>query len=479
MANSDKNIVITPNVGLSGLPEVEFTGAGNSSVTLTIPDSSTGTLEFRSGIGTVFSVDGNTGGFTLPSRDNTNLDSMIIPQDGNIEIQANVTLNSQLTLPAIGSTYSGMVNPSGEEGQIYYDKILKTPMISNGKHWMTLTRPEIIQDPNTLLLNIDPQNYKCYYRDNIHQGWQDYQSNQSNYEILAHNSIKLKATSTGWIGRYYANIPSNGRWYLTYTAWSDSSGSELVVDNDGANDNTYNVTRTLYPWKQTFTQYYDTTETGTIYHYFRRNSGGNIYVSNVSYYRNNTMYNLASGRVGEAVERLALNNGVSYEEDDGALHFNGNYASFSTFNMGNGNSDYTFSIWVKTISGGHILSNSSGGPVTGIFGINNGKMWNYHYNGSWQSKIGNTYVQDGKWHQLTWVGYNDGNQSSDWYVDGVLDSSWTGVYYTNNNPLDRLAGSWSGYYYGAIGQFLVYQNRALTSSEVLRNFNATRWRYRV
>jgi hypothetical protein len=57
MANSDKNIVITPNKGLSGLPEISFTGVGNSSITLTIPDSSTGTLEFRSGVSTIFSVD--------------------------------------------------------------------------------------------------------------------------------------------------------------------------------------------------------------------------------------------------------------------------------------------------------------------------------------------------------------------------------------------------------------------------------------
>jgi len=479
MANSDKNIVITPNVGLSGLPEIEFTGAGNSSISVTIPDSATGTLEFRSGINTIFAVDGSTEGFSIPSRENANIHSAIIPQDGNVEINANVTLNDQLTLPAIGSTYSGMVNPPGEAGQIYYDNVLKTPMMSNGKHWMTLARPEIIQDPNTLLLHLDPANYKCYYRDNIHQSWQDYSSNQANYEVLSHNSVKLKNTYTSWIGRYYANVPSTGRWYISFTHWSDSNGSVFVLDNDGANNNGFNRNLTSYKYKQTYTSYYDMTETGSSYHYFRRDSGGNIYISNVSFYRNNTMYNLASGRVGEGVETVALNNGVSYEEDDGALHFNGNYGSFSTFNMGNGNSDYTFSVWVKTISGGHIISNSSGGPVTGIFGINNGKMWNYHYNGSWQSKFGNTYIQDGRWHQLTWVGYNDGNQSSDWYVDGVLDSSHTGVYYTNSNPLDRLGGSWSGYYYGAMGQILVYQNRALTASEILRNFNATRWRYRV
>ena len=50
MANSDKNILITPNKNLSGKPEIALTGFGNSTAYIRVPDSTTATLEFESGI---------------------------------------------------------------------------------------------------------------------------------------------------------------------------------------------------------------------------------------------------------------------------------------------------------------------------------------------------------------------------------------------------------------------------------------------
>jgi len=65
MANSDKNIIITPNIGQAGQPSFSFIGAGNSSITLKALDDSLGTLSFQnSGSGQVFGLDTNITGLS-------------------------------------------------------------------------------------------------------------------------------------------------------------------------------------------------------------------------------------------------------------------------------------------------------------------------------------------------------------------------------------------------------------------------------
>lgn len=60
MANSDKNIVITPNTGLSSYPSIAFTGLNASPITLKVLD--TGALSFSATAGQLFTIqDGLTG----------------------------------------------------------------------------------------------------------------------------------------------------------------------------------------------------------------------------------------------------------------------------------------------------------------------------------------------------------------------------------------------------------------------------------
>lgn len=60
MANSDKNILITPNVGATAEPTIRFTGANNTPLTLRVLDN--GTLSFEATSGQLFSIaDGMTG----------------------------------------------------------------------------------------------------------------------------------------------------------------------------------------------------------------------------------------------------------------------------------------------------------------------------------------------------------------------------------------------------------------------------------
>jgi hypothetical protein len=59
MANSDKNIKITPNISQTAQPNVVFTGQGAVPITLKVLDDSFGTLSFEGSAGQLFSVNNN------------------------------------------------------------------------------------------------------------------------------------------------------------------------------------------------------------------------------------------------------------------------------------------------------------------------------------------------------------------------------------------------------------------------------------
>ena len=62
MANSDKNILITPQIGAGTgtYPEIAFTGSGNNPIRLRVLDDNT--VEFKGSSGQLFSVNNTTTG---------------------------------------------------------------------------------------------------------------------------------------------------------------------------------------------------------------------------------------------------------------------------------------------------------------------------------------------------------------------------------------------------------------------------------
>lgn len=180
-----------------------------------------------------------------------------------------------------------------------------------------------------------------------------------------------------------------------------------------------------------------------------------------------------------------LVNGPGFNSSNfGSLVFDGidDFVTIPNITMGNGNLAWTISAWTKTattVNGlglGSIISNASGGPVYSMLGVNNGKIvyWTYQ-NDTWSQKLGIGTVNNNEWHLLTWV--NNTNSTMTMYVDGNLDTTVANSTSGNNNPLDRVGGSWTGRYNGFISNLLIYQNRALSATEVQRNYNATRRRY--
>jgi hypothetical protein len=175
---------------------------------------------------------------------------------------------------------------------------------------------------------------------------------------------------------------------------------------------------------------------------------------------------------------------VYNSSNKGSLFFDGSddFLSISTINMGNGDLSWTINVWTKTTTAasslgqGSIISNSSGGPVYSMLGVNSGKIvyWTYQ-NNAWSQKLGNMTINDGNWHMLTWVNYS--NNTMDMYVDGVLDVSVANSTSGNNNPLDIIGGSWAGRYFGFISNIYIYKNKQLSSVEILQNYNATKGRF--
>lgn len=184
-----------------------------------------------------------------------------------------------------------------------------------------------------------------------------------------------------------------------------------------------------------------------------------------------------------------LTNGPAFSNDPPGSNFNfdgtndyveilgGNYA----ITLGNGNIPWTVSVWTLTSTGvnalgaGSILSNSSGGPVYSMMGVNNSKIVYWNYDGGWIQNLGVATVNDGNWHMLTWVNYD--NYTMDMYVDGVFDANVGNSTAGNNNPVDRIAGSWAAFYAGRIATLSIYEGTALTANQVKQNYNCVKSRF--
>ena len=313
-----------------------------------------------------------------------------------------------------------------------------------------------------------------------------------------------------WVNRFRANTPlSVQKWYhvsFTKIPGLISSTSKLYVNGQevaGAvegTDTTPNILDSPFVigrldatrWfngKISNTQIYNkalsASEVAQNYY------GGPIVTGSISgsYYANNLVsyapgstatYNLSANIISGS-----LQNGVGYSP------LNGGYWSFdgsddrillegSTSNAWylNANTDWTFNAWIRTtttangLAQGSIFSNSSGGPVASMLGINAGVITYWHYNGSWLQSSGTITVNDGKWHLLTWVNFS--NSTMDFYIDGVLDTAGVDSSLSGGNPLDVIGASWAAYYQGDIASVQINKGKAFTAAEVLQQYNATK-----
>lgn len=87
MADSDKNILITPSRGLTTQPSIVFTGQGNDPISLKVLDGTTGTLSFEGSSGQLFSITDNlASGSIFSVNDVSGLPSIDVNANGTISL---------------------------------------------------------------------------------------------------------------------------------------------------------------------------------------------------------------------------------------------------------------------------------------------------------------------------------------------------------------------------------------------------------
>jgi len=139
MANSDKNILITPNKSASGLPEIALTGFGASTISIVADDSTTGKVNFVSAGTTVFSVDTNIDSGKLFDVSDINQVPIIEVTNTNLNVGAKygkvIFEGDGITLPSYGTT---SLPSTSIEGTLVYDDNHKTAKVFNGSIWVPI-----------------------------------------------------------------------------------------------------------------------------------------------------------------------------------------------------------------------------------------------------------------------------------------------------------------------------------------------------
>ena len=158
------------------------------------------------------------------------------------------------------------------------------------------------------------------------------------------------------------------------------------------------------------------------------------------------------------------------------------YISIPTYTFGNGS--WTLNMWVNVsaFANYNLMSNSSGGPVSNVFGAHgsNPKIFYMNYDGAWKDHYGNTTLSTNNWYMLTWVNYVGASASQGtmkMYVNGVADSSVFNSYTTNGGPCNVIGKRWGGTPFNGKISGVSINTKSLSDAEVRQNYNATKGRF--
>ena len=90
MANSDKNIIITPNIGGTADPKIVFSGADATTaaqnISLNVYPTSAGTLSIEGSAGQLFSITNNLTGTIFSVNDISGIPSIEVDDDGTVRL---------------------------------------------------------------------------------------------------------------------------------------------------------------------------------------------------------------------------------------------------------------------------------------------------------------------------------------------------------------------------------------------------------
>tara|TARA_R110000803_G_scaffold207619_1_gene275669 strand:+ start:385 stop:1452 length:1068 start_codon:yes stop_codon:yes gene_type:complete len=213
--------------------------------------------------------------------------------------------------------------------------------------------PKIVTDG--LVFAVDAGSERSYPRNTLDPSlnvnglpaWVDYGGGLAagRYSILNNvqpYSILLNTTYNSWVGSFYAYVISTYDYTIVFDYVTTSAGT-LILDNDGVNDNNWNATINASTTVQTYSVTKSVTGTGAMNFYLRRNSGGDITISNFRFFKTSPVLNIVENNTG------TLNNGVSLDNANGSSFvFDGvdDYIEFPNYSAHQSTTG-TIEAWVK------------------------------------------------------------------------------------------------------------------------------------
>ena len=179
---------------------------------------------------------------------------------------------------------------------------------------------------------------------------------------------------------------------------------------------------------------------------------------------------------------ITLVNGTGFSStNSGYFSFDGtnDYIDFGTLTA-NTTGSATVSCWVNTTTTSQCMPLAI--DAYGVIYINRFTTSGYilpFFDGTTgnnsSSDISTISVNDGKWHMIT--GTNNGTLTSI-YIDGLFNKSFSESYSPSTSIYNSIGGQITfNLFPGKIGQAQIY-NRALSATEILQNYNATKGRYK-
>jgi len=191
-----------------------------------------------------------------------------------------------------------------------------------------------------------------------------------------------------------------------------------------------------------------------------------------------------------------LVNGTGFSSsNNGSFFFDGtnDYIRLPTnFFSHDSGTPFTISIWFRTATSGMILGQENGstpdagsGWAPAIYVDTNGKLrTSCFWGGSTTNQsVSTASVNDNRWHQVN-VTFESTSHKS--YIDGILFDtitktqsgySATYYYYLGSGKITSWPNAGNMTLTGNISNFIFY-NKALSATEILQNYNATKGRYR-
>lgn len=273
------------------------------------------------------------------------------------------------------------------------------------------TKSGPIISSSDVMYSIDAGSERCFPRSDLYPYWADYSGGlqAGKYTLPSSDSLYLRNTSTSWVGRFEALMADSSTPYTIMFDYVADASSTLILDNDSVDDNQWNASISATTTKQTYSftrTPAQTSATTKIQFYLRRNSGGNITVTNFRFFRALNVNNLSNVNVG------VLTNNTSFSTvNGGTFSFDGtgDYINVANYTNHNNATQGSLEAWVKpTNNGGNRYAFGVGGTST--------------YGGSRAVRIAG-----GNW---SLVGYGSGTE--DWNDIATATTAWQHIVITWN-----------------------------------------------